>query len=152
MCCTYLAAVTEPLFPSVQSSAGALFACWAQGLVPLVLVGQPGAALGLSSVGPGICQGCISIQVQGAFPVLSPEKLSLVDRACSQTSCLPLAHCWGCSLTGVCGYLSLSPGQESLWRGAGSCWGCLHTAMLVAPLWRVASQECSGGDRSIMRR
>lgn len=40
-------------------------------------------------------------QTAGTFPLLSPEKLLFVGRACSQTSCLPSAHCWGHSQTGV---------------------------------------------------
>ena len=55
--------------------------------------------------------------------------------ACSQIRCLPPAHCWDHSQTGMCGYLLLSLKPETLWSGAGSCWGWLHSARLVAPLW-----------------
>ena len=38
----------------------------------------------------------------------------LVSEASRPAVCTP-AHCWGHSWTGVCGYLSLSLGEESLW-------------------------------------
>lgn len=65
--------------------------------------------------------------------MLSFKKLSLVGMAFSQDCCLPPAQCGGLSGTGVCGYLPLSPGQESLWSGACPCPGCLHLTRLVAP-------------------
>lgn len=40
--------------------------------------------------------------------MLSPVKLLLVGEACSQSLCLPPAHCRGSSQTGACGYLPLS--------------------------------------------
>ena len=69
-----------------------LFAYYRQDLVPMLLVGWSGATVGLSWVKPGICPSCNSTELQDALPVLSPEKLSLVDGACSQTRCLVLAH------------------------------------------------------------
>lgn len=33
--------------------------------------------------------------MEGAAPLFSPEKLSLVGRANSETRCLLPAHCWG---------------------------------------------------------
>lgn len=42
--------------------------------------------LGLTWVRQGICQGCSNIKLLGSFTVLSLKKLSLVDRACSQSS------------------------------------------------------------------
>lgn len=53
--------------------------------------------------------------------MLSPQKLSFVDRVCCETSCLFLAQYWGFHLTGVGVYSSLSLGQESLWHGGGQC-------------------------------
>ena len=47
VCCVHPALVDELLFPSVQPSTMALFACGGQGLVPVFLVGQSGATLGL---------------------------------------------------------------------------------------------------------
>ena len=47
MCCMPPAVVAEPLFPSVQLSSVALFACLGQGLFPVLLVGQRGATWGL---------------------------------------------------------------------------------------------------------
>ena len=102
--------VAQLCLSSVQSSAIALFACCGECLVPVLLVGQSGASLRLSCTRPGICQSCCSTKPQYTFFVLSPEKLSLIGRACSQARCLPTAHCWGYSQTGVYGYLHISPG------------------------------------------
>ena len=44
------------------------------------------------------------------------------------------AHCWGHSQSGVCGYLPLSLGQDSLWSGVGPCMGYLHSARLLVLL------------------
>ena len=66
-----------------------------QSLVPVVLVGQSRDALGSSRARPG------STKLVRTCPVLVPEKLLLVDGGCSQTNCLPLAHCWGRGQTGV---------------------------------------------------
>lgn len=61
--------------------------------------------------------------------------------ACSQTRCLPPAHCWGLDWTGVCGHLPFSPEQQSLWSEAGPCQNCLQTTRFVAlPL--MGSGEC----------
>ena len=46
MCCVCPALMAGLLLPSVQSSAMALFASCGQGLIPLLLVGQPVATLG----------------------------------------------------------------------------------------------------------
>lgn len=32
----------------------------------------------------------------------------------------------------MCDYLPLTPGQESLWGGAGPCWGCLQNDRCLA--------------------
>ena len=42
--------------------------------------------------------------------MLFPEILLLVGGACSQTSCMLLAHYWGHSMGGVCGFLILRSG------------------------------------------
>ena len=39
-----------------------------------------------------------------------------------------------------CGDLSLSPGQESLWNGAGPSQGCSYAVRLVTPLWMGSGQ------------
>ena len=64
--------------------------------------------------------------------------------ACSQTTCLPLAHFLGHSWSSVCDYLPLSTGQESHWSGDGPFLGCLHTARLVPPLWMGSGQRPEG--------
>ena len=56
VCCMYPTIVAKMLLPLVQLSAMTLFACCGQDLVPALLVGQSGAALGLSWIRPGICQ------------------------------------------------------------------------------------------------
>ena len=89
-----------------------------------------------------------STELWGAFTVLYPEKLSLVSGVCIQTRCLSPVHCLGHSLTGVCSYLPLPPGQQSLWNGAGSCWSCLHAASLVTLLWMGSIQGCIGEGSS----
>lgn len=85
VCCMHPAVVAESYLPSVQSSAMALTVCCEQGLAPVLLVGHSGVTLALSSFRQGNGQRCSSTKLQGVFPVLSPEKLSLVGRACSQT-------------------------------------------------------------------
>ena len=88
------------------------------------------------------------MQLQCTLPLLSPEKLSLMGRDCSQTSCLPPALCWACSWIVVCGSLSLSLGQKSLWSSVDPLGGCLHTALPVAPLWMGSSQGHTVGSRT----
>ena len=118
--------VAEPLVPSVWSSSMAFFACYEQSLVH-VLVGQCGGHL-VIELSDWAAPNCRVLFLR------CPEKLLLVGGACSQTRCLPPAHCWGYSQTSVCGYLTLCPGQESLGSGASPCWDCLAHARLVAPL------------------
>ena len=65
--------VPEPCLPSVQSSAMSVFACYVQNLVPVMLVGQSGAALGLNRVSSGIFQRCSSTELQETFPMLLSE-------------------------------------------------------------------------------
>ena len=134
-CCIWLP------FPSVQPSAVALFACCGQCLILTVLVSQTEDTLDLNGVRPGICQRCSSTKLQGTFTVLSPEKLSVVGRACSQTSCPPPAHCWGLHRTCVCVYLSHSP-------DAGHYRGCLHTARPVTLPCMGSGQDSSEEGRS----
>ena len=105
-----------------------LFALCEQGLVPVLVMGSVGSPWAC------VCQNCGHTELQSTLPVLSPEKLLLVGGACSQTRGLPPAHCWGCSQTSICGYLTLSQGLESCWRGDGSRQGYLHTNRLVALL------------------
>lgn len=118
-----------------SSNCSPSFAYCGQGLVFVLLVGQLGVTLGFSWVRWGTGQRAYSTELQGTLPPSCPKRLLLVGGAYSQTRCLPSAHCWGCSWIGMCGYLPLSPGQESLWSGAGPCQGCLHIDRLVAPLW-----------------
>lgn len=89
--------------------------------------------------------------MQSTSPVLLPEKLSLMGKAHSQTRCLPPAHCWCFSRTGVSGYLPFTPGQKSLWNCAGPYQGCLHTAMFMASLQMGPGQGHFGGG-SVFRR
>lgn len=50
------------------------------------------------------------MKLQGALPVLSPEKFSLVGKACSQIRCLPTA---GATEELVCVVIFLSPQVRS---------------------------------------
>ena len=80
--------VVELCLPSFQSSAMFLFARCGQGLVPVLLMGQSGAALGLNWVRKGIFWSFGHTKLKGPFPVLSSEKTSLDGGAFSQTRCL----------------------------------------------------------------
>ena len=67
-----------------------------------------------------------------ALAMCCPLRSSFISgQACNQMNCLSPAHYWGHNLTSVCAHLSLSPGQESLWRGTRPCQGYLHTSRLV---------------------
>lgn len=66
--------------------------------------------------------------------VLSSEWLLLVSGSCTGTRCLSPADFCSCSVIGVCGFPPLSPGQESVWWGAGLSQGCLDAAKLGV-LW-----------------
>ena len=99
MCCLCPDVVAQPLFHSIQSFAMALFDYCEQSLVPLLV--PVWVHLGLELSQTRICQRCSSTELQGSFPVLSTEKLSLVGRACNQTKCLPPVNCCGHSLTGM---------------------------------------------------
>lgn len=54
------------------------------------------------------------MELQGMLPALSLGRLSLEDDTSSQIRCLPPAHSWGCSQTGVYGYLGAGPHQGRL--------------------------------------
>ena len=85
------------------------------------------------------------MELQGTFPVFLAEKLSLVGGNCNQIQCLSLAHCWGYSPTGVCGYLPLTLGQESLWNGDDPFCACLHGwALAKEVLMETGLQENKG--------
>ena len=127
--------VAELHLLSAKSSSVFLFGCYKQDLVSVFLVGQSAAAWCLSSIRPGICQRCSYTELHGAFPVLSPEKISLIGKACSETQCLFPVHCWSHNWTDVCGFPPLSLEHESLCCGAGLCHGWLNTVRLMAPLW-----------------
>lgn len=106
-----------------------------------------------------ICSDCNDLELQGSLPVLSLERLLLVGKADRSDACpyivsgaadlvisrtlsvLPVIRfaSWGYSEISVCSYLPLSPGQKSLWSGAGPCQGYLYTAKLVALLWMGSS-------------
>lgn len=60
----------------------------------------------------------------------------------------PLPSAGGLGGIVMCGYLTLSPGKESLCRGAGPCPGCLHFSRLAALLWVGSSQGHIGGAKS----
>lgn len=62
----------------------------------------------------------------GTSPILFPDEWSLQSDQLSDAN--PLLG----PLTGVCPYLSLSLGQESLWSCVGHSGDCLHTARPVA--------------------
>ena len=121
LCCMHPAVVAEPLFPSVQSSAVALFACCGQCLLSMS-VDQSGDTLGLSLVKPGICQTYSSTKLLHT-PILSPEMLCCwVGPESDQLS----------AASPLLGPQSDSQGEELLWCGAAPCWDCLHPARLMA--------------------
>ena len=118
LCVLYTPVVANPLFffsPVVCN--GSNVKCF----VPVLLVGKSEAALGFSLVRTGVFPRCNSCKLQGTFLVLSSEMLSLMCRDYSKTNCLP-PDCLGHSLTGFCGYLSLSVGKS-------------HFGVVMAPLW-----------------
>lgn len=85
--------VIEICLPSGQLSSMALFACYGQCLVSVMLRGQTGSSFSLNWVRPVAhcqltCQNCGDTELQGILSVLSPKRLSLVGGACSQTRCL----------------------------------------------------------------
>lgn len=78
------------------------------------------------------------MELQGALPVLSPEKLSFVGEACSQTRCLLPVHLLELQRPQTTGSLLVLPSVRFLLvGGAGSEMGCLPPA----PCW--VSNECS---------
>lgn len=113
------------------------------GFIPCLVNKSLWATLGLSWVRPGIWQSCNCTLLQDIQPVLSSGKLSLLERTCIPTRCLPTAHCWTCSLIDMCGFLPLSLGQDSLWSGVGSFQDCLHKA-----LWMYSYQGWVGRGES----
>ena len=119
----------------LQLSALALFACLWQGLVPVLLMDQLGATLDLSCSDQVLARDTVPPNCRALPLYCLLRDLYWGGGACSQTRCLPSAHCSHCSGAGVCGYLSISPMRESLWSGPGHCWGCFHKAMLLVPLW-----------------
>lgn len=81
-----------------------------------------------------------SHRLQGALPVLGPEKLSLVGEACSPTRCLPS--------TKINREEILSSSLRRIgviWSGASPCWVSLHTVRLVVLLWLNSCQRRAGG-------
>lgn len=142
--------VAEPLLLSAQSSAVALHLLWA-GLVPVLLMGQSGATLGLAWVRPVVHQSCSGSKLQGTSPVLSSEMLLLEGRACSQIRCLPpppLPPTPGAKVAVVCVVIFPFPwaGVTLVGVGLGCC--CLHTARLVLLPHRDSSRGWVGGGRS----
>lgn len=132
----------------LQSSAMTHFACCGQYLISVLLVDQSGTTLILSWDVPGVSHRSYSAELQGAFPVLYPEKLLLVHGAYSQTRSLLPVHCLGHSLTSLYGD-HLSQVRKSLWCGVIPCWGCLHiAARLIELLWMGWGQEHIGVGRS----
>ena len=79
----------------------ALGLLWEGEMVPMLLVDQLGG-LSWLELSQARC-----LPEQGSFSLLSPEKHSLVGKACTQTQYLPPAHCWCHNQTGVCCYLPL---------------------------------------------
>lgn len=43
--------------------------------------------------------------------------------------------CWDCACSGVCDYLPMYPGKESLWSGAHPCQACLPDVSRQEPLF-----------------
>ena len=118
---------------SVQLSAVDLFAFYGQGLIPVLLVGQSGATLGLSSLRLGIGQSYSHTELQGTLPMLSQRSFHwwVGLPFCSDVCLSPLLR----PQTGMCSYLP-SPRAGVTWSDIGPFWGCLHTAtMLVVLHW-----------------
>ena len=134
MCCMCPSIVADLCLSLVQSSGMARSACCGQGFISVLLMGQSRAHLGLSLLRPAVCQSFSVTELQGTLPALSPQVLLLVGGACSQTRCLPPAHCWGCSQTGVCGFLPHS-WDRSHFGVVLVRQGCLYAARLVTQLW-----------------
>lgn len=101
--------------------------CCGQGLVPPLLVGQSRTTWGFTWVRPGICQRCSSTALQGTCRVCPLGSFCWWAESAFRATICP--QCWGQS--GVCGYLSLSLGQESLWSGTGP----LRAAHTLPGLW-----------------
>jgi len=124
-CCGWANFVFSPVIHN-----GSLCLFWA-GFAPCVVSSLVWCCLGLELSQTRCLPKMQKHQTAGCFPcVISWKAFFLVSRVCSQTKCLSPAHCWGYSWTGVCRYLHLSEGQESLWSCAGPCQGCLHVARL----------------------
>ena len=118
----------------------ALFACYGQGLVPVLLVGQSGVTLGLTWVRLGICQSCSSTKLHSILSVLSAEKFSLLGRVCNCLICLPQLTA-GAAVILVCVWLSSSlPRAKVTLEWCWPCWSCLHNARLVVSLWMDSCQ------------
>ena len=126
----------------------ALFGCYGQCLVPVLLMGQSVAFLDLSWVRPGISKNCVfhTCRVLSlCFPVgeFCDEWCLLSDQMSAPS---PLLE----PQTVVSGYLHLSLGQESLQSAVGCCWGYLHMPFL----WNHLSWTPAKGtlDWAICRR
>ena len=153
MGCVCSPVVDEIYLPSVQLAAVAHFACCGHttGKGPVwgccgLVVGQGQQSEQMPALSP-LADAAVISNFWMLSLLLSPERLFLVGKlavrpdACPQSiwwdsSCTDQQGAlsalltikpsfWDCGHTGLCGYLFLSSGQESLWSGAGPCWGCL---------------------------
>lgn len=71
------------------------------------------------------------------MPAPSPSAEAAIPLMSRAFSVLPAVIAAGYVGTLVlCGYFPLSPGQESLWSGASSYWGCLQGVLAQELLWR----------------
>lgn len=98
-CCGWAAFAFHPVICN-----GSFFACYQPCLFSFVLWAKLGLPWDWVASDQPFAWVNISSRMQDTLFVLSPEKLLLVNGACSQTRGLYLAHCSGHSWSGVCSY------------------------------------------------
>lgn len=128
-----------------------LFACYVKYFVPVLLGDKSEATLVLSLVRQDVFPRCNSTKLQGTFLVLLCEMLSLMSRACSETSCLSPDYLG--SFTVFCGYLSLSLHRNHFGVAISPIWAtciwprlqcCFQWASVKSILKEVDLQKCTG--------
>lgn len=106
-------------------------ACCGRRSVPVVLVDQSGADLGLNLVRLGIYQKSSSTKLQCTFHILFPEKLSLAGRFAVRPIVCPQLTARATVQTGVSSCLLLSPGRS-------------YFEVVVAPFWLLSHCQAYG--------
>lgn len=128
MCCVWLSC-----FYLHCSHLKFLFFCCGLDVFPVMW--QSGDALGLSWFTPHVCQSD-GRHFPHVVPLAFTDGWDLQSNQLSVLSLLLEPQCWY-----VCGDLSSSVEQRSLWSSGGPCQDCLHSAKLVALLWIGSGQE-----------